>query len=257
MIIIVVIDLWWLAGVPTFPKDLRLNNLFFIYDSLLFCMATSREWGGCSTLWTLWKGIKTKIEERKNLSGVPSTQKYDKYLGLHALVGKSRVGEFKSIKDRVWKCWVVPPIYVGDQPLGQKKRRLRLCFCWPGTGHAQCVTCVQRKKKKKKKEKKKKERKMASWFFQLETEWEALVFEIEARANSVREERKIVFYTYPFSSEIRGSFMVRSWWNFNMLFLTTRATHWLVSIVGLPLPLLGCSSPLGETFLCCCWNPLL
>jgi hypothetical protein len=63
------------------------------------------------------------------------------------------------------------PSYVGDQPLSQKKQRLGLCFCWPGTGHAQCVTCVQMKKKKKKKE-----RKMASYFFQLETEREALVF---------------------------------------------------------------------------------
>jgi len=37
------------------------------------------------------------------LSGVPSTQKYDTYLSLPALVGKSRMKEFKSIKDRVWK----------------------------------------------------------------------------------------------------------------------------------------------------------
>jgi len=44
---------------------------------------------------------------------------------------------------------------VGDRPLSQKKQRLSLCFCWPGTGHAQCVTCVQNEKKKKKKKKKK------------------------------------------------------------------------------------------------------
>jgi hypothetical protein len=37
------------------------------------------------------------------LSRVPSTQRYDTYLGLPALVGKSRMKEFKSIKDRVWK----------------------------------------------------------------------------------------------------------------------------------------------------------
>ncbi|XP_062170478.1 uncharacterized protein LOC133876208 [Alnus glutinosa] len=37
------------------------------------------------------------------LSSVPSTQRYDKYLGLPALVGRSRMGEFKGIKDRVWK----------------------------------------------------------------------------------------------------------------------------------------------------------
>jgi hypothetical protein len=36
------------------------------------------------------------------LSRVLATQRYDKYLGLLALVGKSRVREFKSIEDRVW-----------------------------------------------------------------------------------------------------------------------------------------------------------
>jgi hypothetical protein len=30
-------------------------------------------------------------------------QRYDRYLGLPALVGKSRMSEFKSIKDRIWK----------------------------------------------------------------------------------------------------------------------------------------------------------
>lgn len=35
------------------------------------------------------------------LSGVPSTQRYDTYLSLPALVGKSRMKEFKSIKDKV------------------------------------------------------------------------------------------------------------------------------------------------------------
>ena len=35
------------------------------------------------------------------LAGVPATQRYDKYLGLLALVGKSRIREFQSKKDRV------------------------------------------------------------------------------------------------------------------------------------------------------------
>jgi hypothetical protein len=37
------------------------------------------------------------------LFGIHRTQMYDTYLGLPALVGKSRVREFKSIKDGVWK----------------------------------------------------------------------------------------------------------------------------------------------------------
>jgi len=38
-----------------------------------------------------------------HLSGVPSTQRYDKYLALPTLVGKFRMSEFNSIKDRIWK----------------------------------------------------------------------------------------------------------------------------------------------------------
>lgn len=48
----------------------------------------------------------TSHEDRSSIlhiSGVPCIQRYDKYLGLPAPVGKSRLQEFKSIKDRVWK----------------------------------------------------------------------------------------------------------------------------------------------------------
>jgi hypothetical protein len=34
---------------------------------------------------------------------IPNSQRYDTYLGLSALVGKSRTKEFKGIIDRVWK----------------------------------------------------------------------------------------------------------------------------------------------------------
>jgi hypothetical protein len=46
-------------------------------------------------------------EERKleitTLSGLQATQRYDTYLGLPALVGKSRFQAFQGIKDKVWK----------------------------------------------------------------------------------------------------------------------------------------------------------
>jgi hypothetical protein len=35
--------------------------------------------------------------------GIPSSQKYDTYLGLPALVGKSRTKAFKGFVDKVWK----------------------------------------------------------------------------------------------------------------------------------------------------------
>jgi ribonuclease HI len=46
------------------------------------------------------QGDKKEIVEA---AGIPVTQRYDSYLGLPALVGKSRMTAFKSIKDRVWK----------------------------------------------------------------------------------------------------------------------------------------------------------
>jgi len=54
---------------------------------------------------SFWAAIQAKRPKDciLRLSGVPSTQWYDKYLGLPTPVGKSQVREFKSIKDRVWK----------------------------------------------------------------------------------------------------------------------------------------------------------
>jgi len=40
----------WLTGVPSSPKGPRLHHLFFANDSLLFCRATSRDWGQLSQL---------------------------------------------------------------------------------------------------------------------------------------------------------------------------------------------------------------
>jgi hypothetical protein len=110
----------WLTGVPSFPKGPRLNHLFFADDNLLFCKATSSDWGRLSQLLEYYEKAsgqllnkeKTSIFFSRNtsqvhrecidqLSGVPSTQRYDTYLSLPALVGKSRMKEFKSIQDKV------------------------------------------------------------------------------------------------------------------------------------------------------------
>lgn len=47
----------------------------------------------------------TSVEAKRHIlaiSGVQSTQSYDKYLGLSVMKGKSRIRTFKSIKDRIW-----------------------------------------------------------------------------------------------------------------------------------------------------------
>jgi ribonuclease HI len=111
-----------LSGVPTSKKGPRLNHLFFADDSLLFCKTTPLHWQRLTELLGAYEmasgqrlnQAKTSIYFSRNtpqdtqqeilrLAGIPSTQRYDKYLGLPALVGKSRTQAFKSIKDRVWR----------------------------------------------------------------------------------------------------------------------------------------------------------
>jgi hypothetical protein len=111
-----------LKGVPTSPKGPRINHLFFADDSLIFCRATPAEWYRLEGILELYERTSGQMLNRDKtsiffscntndsvkeiilqLAGVPATQRYDKYLGLPALVGKSHTREFQSIKDRVHK----------------------------------------------------------------------------------------------------------------------------------------------------------
>jgi hypothetical protein len=111
-----------LSGVPTSKTGPRVSHLFFADDSLLFCRTSMQQWNHLTHLLKLYEGAsgqrlnnhKTAIFFSKNTPqvekeaiveavGIPATQRYDTYLGLPALVGKSRVAAFKSIKERVWK----------------------------------------------------------------------------------------------------------------------------------------------------------
>jgi hypothetical protein len=111
-----------LEWVPTSKKDSRLNHLFFANDSLLFCRVDLGHWNKLSNLLkncelasrqrlntaktTIYINHNTLLETRQQILDVPripSSQRYDTYLALLALVGKSHTKDFKGIVDRVWK----------------------------------------------------------------------------------------------------------------------------------------------------------
>jgi ribonuclease HI len=111
-----------LTGVPTSKYGPRVSHLIFADDSLFFCRSSLNQW---NELTRLLQGYESASGQRLNCSktaiffskntpqdekriiveaaGIPVTQRYDKYLGLPALIGKSRMAAFKGIKDRVWK----------------------------------------------------------------------------------------------------------------------------------------------------------
>jgi hypothetical protein len=99
-----------------------LNHLFFADDSLIFCKAQEADWNSLTSILECYEKAsgqrlnrdKTSIFFSRNscpsakecilqLSGIPATQRYEKYLGLPSLVGKSRICEFQNITDRVRK----------------------------------------------------------------------------------------------------------------------------------------------------------
>ena len=111
-----------LSGVPTFRRGPKISHLFFADDSLLFCRSNLAQW--CNLLAILqsyeeasgqkMNTNKTSIFFSKNtrvgdkeiiseFAGIPVTSRYDKYLGLPALVGRSRMKAFKNILERVRK----------------------------------------------------------------------------------------------------------------------------------------------------------
>ena len=100
----------------------KLTHLFFADDSLLFCKANSQECGNVLKILVEYEEVlgqkinkeKTSLffsksteadikEEIKNVLGVNEIRSYERYLGLHSLVGRGKKASFSYIKERVWR----------------------------------------------------------------------------------------------------------------------------------------------------------
>jgi hypothetical protein len=95
--------------------------LFFANDSILFCRASLGEWRRVEEILALYELAsgqkinreKTSIFFSKNTSPeakwdilsvarADHVQHFERYLGLPALIGRSRVSSFNYIKGRIW-----------------------------------------------------------------------------------------------------------------------------------------------------------
>jgi hypothetical protein len=111
-----------ITGLPVVRRGLRINHLFFVDDSLLFCKANVEEWALIQEILSLYeKASRQKLNREKtslffsrntkqetkefilSIVGVTSSNSYERYLGLPPLVGKSKVSTFSGIQGRIWK----------------------------------------------------------------------------------------------------------------------------------------------------------
>ncbi|XP_042983234.1 uncharacterized protein LOC122312640 [Carya illinoinensis] len=110
-----------LSSVPIGKGPQRVSHLFFADDSMIFCKSNSLEWSRLMRILSIYERAsgqvlnkeKSSIFFSKNtpldnqhiilsIAGVKSTGSFDKYLGLPAMVGRSKTTAFHSLIDRTW-----------------------------------------------------------------------------------------------------------------------------------------------------------
>ena len=111
-----------IKGVSMCRRALRITNLLFANDSLLFFQANKQEVKEVTEILKLYAAASgqcinlekssvyfsgnTPMEQKnwiKDALGVKEVDRFDSYLGLPMLVGRAKYHTFSYIKDRAWK----------------------------------------------------------------------------------------------------------------------------------------------------------
>jgi hypothetical protein len=111
-----------ITGLSITRRGMKLNHLFFVDDSLLFCKTKVPELLCLQKVLEIYEKVSeqklnkektslffsrnTNMEDRRNIlqvAGVGSTQWYEKYLGLPALIGRSWTKSFEGLKGKIWE----------------------------------------------------------------------------------------------------------------------------------------------------------
>ncbi|XP_042974832.1 uncharacterized protein LOC122306468 [Carya illinoinensis] len=110
-----------ISSIPMGRGPTKINHLFFADDSMIFCKASTLEWRRMLGMLTTYEQASgqllnkeksaiyfsrnTTSECRANITriaGVTPTASFGKYLGLPAMVGRTKVACFHGLIDRMW-----------------------------------------------------------------------------------------------------------------------------------------------------------
>lgn len=110
-----------ITSIPIGSDPIRVNHLFLTDDSLLFCKTNSLEWSRMIYLLEIYEKASGKMVNKDkttiffsrntptkvqkiilSIVGVKASRSFEKYLGLLAMIGRSKVAAFHSLIDRTW-----------------------------------------------------------------------------------------------------------------------------------------------------------